>query len=171
MANLRRDDVDLGPMLERAGDVCSDIAAARIEARTKAVRTLRKLETRMRAALAGDVLRGMKSLLPSDCLAFQAATIHGSRDHGIDTFLAANGRPCLVWTKNGELHSARKVGSEGVSRSVDDAELTAQDLEPAVMALSDVLIRHLERAEETLRSYEGTAALCDRLADALAGDE
>lgn len=167
MTHLRRDTCDFDDLVERAGKLSTSVSEARLEARSKAVAVLRSLEEATRAALDGDVLRGMRSLLPPDCLAFQAAAVHGTREHGVDSFLAANGRPMLVWTKHGELHSAWKISREAVSRAVTDDELTAQDLEPATFALETVLVRHLEHSEETLKSYREVSALCARIVAAL----
>ena len=167
MAHLKRDTCDMDDLVERTGALRASIVGTRTEVRARSIEVLRTLERAVREALAGDTLRGMRSLLPADCTPFRAAAVYGTRDHGVDSFLSALGKPMLVWTKQGELHSAWKVGREAASRAVTDDELTAQDLEAATVALETVLMRHLEHSDDTLRSYRSIGDLCTRIARAL----
>ena len=164
MARVKRRDV--GATLEAVSTASAKISVARTTAKIETIELLRGFERAVQEALVGDKLRGMKSLLPSECVSFQAAAI-GTGKHGINTFLPMDGRPMLVWTKRGELHVATRRGRSAESRPIRDDELMAQDLDPVMRALDEVLLRHLEHAEESLRSYRAVLDLASRLSGAL----
>ncbi len=178
MGQPARTTDDLG--YDQAARASAAVVTARTAARQKVVRAIRDVESRLIAALEGDVLRGVVNLVPGDLLEpYQAVRVNGDARFGIDSYLPSDGRPVLVIEKTGHLAMAWVEQGRGVvdgrphffptvgRRPVRDDELQAQDLEPLARAVRAALDRHVQRAERTARSYERAGALAARIARAL----
>jgi hypothetical protein len=155
-------------LVEQVASGSARASEVRMAARESVIERLRNIEAVVKTALAGESLKGCKNLaqaMPGG-QRFQAVAISNGQ-FGIDTYLPFDGRPLLVWTKAGELHVACQRGRVVESRRIEDDEITAQDLEPVVRALELALIRHLEYAEESHRTYRDVLNLSSRISRAL----
>lgn len=150
----------------------AELEATRIRGRVADLRdraraAIRDLEGRLVEALGGDHLRGLKSLVPWG--RFYAAMVHGSRVHGVDTYLAPG--EWLVIDKDGRLAMATArpapTGDPGVMvRPAGDDDLRVEDLAPYVAAVQVVLERHLRQARAAGLGYGRVEEVLDRLAKA-----
>lgn len=155
-------------MTKRAAESGKVLAEVRSEAREATIELLRDVEERVRVALRGSTLTGLPSLLPPGCKRFPGAKIHGNGHHGIASYLAADGRPSLVWSVDGSLVWAWKDADGGVQfRGAHDHEIAAQDLEPALRAMLEALELHVRRAERGTDDYRAITDLAARMTRAL----
>lgn len=138
------------------------LAKSRSQAATSARDTLLGLERRLREALGGDTLRGMRDLSPGG-ENFYAARLDVRLRCGIDSPLQRRGLPALVVTKSGRVFCAWATDLGSVATGPLRG-IRAEDLEPATRAIQLVLERHLARVERTSVTYDKVAAFSWRLA-------
>lgn len=158
---------EVGEMLGEVGRL-QGRREAMAQRRGVAVRTIRFLERRLVFELAGQELRGLRSLVPEGLgmQPFFAAATRGK--HGVDSFLPIDGSEALVVGKAGRLLMARKGVPVAHWRDAADEDLSAEDLEPVVHAAREALARHLRYSAQRGRADGRLQDLCDRLAEALA---
>jgi hypothetical protein len=114
--------------------------------RAQAVRAMRLLEARLVDALAGDSLRGLVNLVPPERGRFVAANVRGSAPYGIDRYLPFGnlGGETLCIGRHGDLLMASTASVQGgLVREATDEDLRFEDLELMVLAVREVLRRHL----------------------------
>ena len=159
----------LDELVEQATAASRMVGAKQANARISAVRVVRALETALKTALNGDVLRGLSNIAgDSPGPSFQAARVRTDKGYGLDEFLPKDGREVLCLLKTGDLMMAKRAPVGGVvSRRVRDDELQAQDLEPFVRVVQSALERHITRAARTAADYDRVTALSARLAGAI----
>ena len=171
--------LDLEGLFMRAARASELCMVVRDEAREQAVVAIRDIERRLREAIAGDTLRGLRNLYRQ----FDGRDIFGApprlaarivrgrgpvEDRRVDAPIEFGTRE-WVWTKAGAL-ACWAVSLDGVfsERPLEDEELLAQDLEPVAATVAHVLARHCERAERTAANYERLAELAAAIRGACA---
>lgn len=170
--------VNLDELFGKAARASEDVMIVRDEARAEAVLAIRDIERRLRDAIAGDVLRGLRNLhrqydgrpVRGGSVRWGARVVRGpgpATEARVDAAIEF-GTSCMVVTKDGEL-AIFGVDERGVftSRPVDDDELVAQDLDCIAATVALVLERHCAAAERTSSTYGRLSELATLIRKAL----
>jgi len=155
----------LDALFERARNASEQVMTERDDARSTAIAAMRGLEERLQAAIAGDVLRGLKNLA-KPAGKFSAAHVGGSGQWGIDERLEWR-VPTLCVSQDGKLVVAQIDGSDVSVRDAADEDLRIEDVGPVTDAVHEALERHVAHSERTAASYARASELSARLARAV----
>lgn len=152
-----------------AGDASTKLSDAREVAKGDANAAAADIFAKLREALKGDVIRGMRPLTPPWVRpAVSGARVHADVDHGLSTDLPRDGREALVILDDATLVWASHDGKASAVRPAGD--ILAQDFEPLVRTLQKVLERHVLRAQRTAESYARVVVLARRVSEAVGFD-
>lgn len=157
----------------RAGEVSRYVVQTRVRVGLRAVRVIAEMERRLQHALAGEPLRGLRSLVPQDIGPYYAANVRSQKRHGIDTWLTA--LPSLCIDKDGALVMAWMwLAPRGSCRveviPVTPDKLLIEDVGMIAEAMRQVLARHVERSAATEERHARAGREVEELARALGLD-
>lgn len=155
---------------DRAVGSTIDLADVRMDAREKAIVTIRSIEREVVVVLGGSTLRCCADLVVIG-VPFRGARLRGKH---LDESLPNDGRAVLVLSEHGQIVMACRdlenydgvdIRSKVVPATNDD--LRAEDLVEIVRNYARVLARHTERVEASSVRYSEVIDLAARLAKVL----
>lgn len=169
--STKEDDEDaVTELVENVAKRSNQLLRSREAATEESIRILRDLERKVRAALAGQTLRGMCNLVPRCTQPLLGArALDPESEHGVDTFLPLDGSEVLVIDRSGRFRVAAVCdnGHDWYDRAVEDEDVGESTLQLASDAMQFVLERHLTRVDRGIRDYAVIVELAERLGKAL----